>query len=222
MAIQGEIERVVGSGTERASSRWVSLARACEMLGVYESTLRRWSDSGLIRCYRTPGGHRRFAEDDLVELVEGGSSRSDRSFEREALSRVRRHLGADEGAEWHEWVGRSERELFRRMGRRLVSIMNQYISCSEASDALEDEVEYIGSHYGQTLRDRGMPLSQAIRAFAFFRRALDEAAKELTTRRSMSAADSMSARERIARLADRVLVGLSRQYADGTKNDAAE
>ena len=30
----------------RRRSRWVSLARACEILGVNESTVRRWADSG--------------------------------------------------------------------------------------------------------------------------------------------------------------------------------
>jgi excisionase family DNA binding protein len=193
-------------------TRWVNLARACEMLGVYESTLRRWSDSGQIRCYRTPGGHRRFAEHDLLELVEGSSLATDRRFERTALSSIQRQLEAGEGDEWRASIERPERELFKHLGRRLVFIINKYVSSDVTSDALEAEVERIGCQYGRTLHDRGMPLSQAIRAFAFFRRSLDEAAKEQTRRRSMSAADSMQARERIARLADRVLVGLSRQY----------
>ena len=32
------------------STRWVSLSRACEILGVDESTLRRWADAGHVRA----------------------------------------------------------------------------------------------------------------------------------------------------------------------------
>ena len=50
-------------------TRWVSLARACELLGVNESTVRRWADSGEIQVFRTPGGHRRFAEAELLAMI---------------------------------------------------------------------------------------------------------------------------------------------------------
>ena len=52
--------------------RWVNLGRACELLGVNQSTVRRWADSGKIRCFRTPGGHRRLAEADLIAMTRGG------------------------------------------------------------------------------------------------------------------------------------------------------
>ena len=35
------------------------------MLDVSDTTLRQWADSGYIRVYRTPGGHRRFLKDDV-------------------------------------------------------------------------------------------------------------------------------------------------------------
>ncbi|MDE2801655.1 MAG: helix-turn-helix domain-containing protein, partial [Chloroflexota bacterium] len=60
--------------TERrqTSGRWVSLGGACRMLGVNESTLRNWADQGVIRAFRTPGGHRRFLREDLVAAMQGG------------------------------------------------------------------------------------------------------------------------------------------------------
>ena len=51
--------------------RWFTLGQACRMLGVDESTLRRWADGGHVHAFRTPGGHRRFAESDLQELLAG-------------------------------------------------------------------------------------------------------------------------------------------------------
>ena len=56
--------------TARHESRhWLSINEACRLLGVDQSTLRRWSDAGKVPVFRTPGGHRRYAEDDLLTLL---------------------------------------------------------------------------------------------------------------------------------------------------------
>ena len=49
---------------------WLTLQEASRMLGVHPSTLRQWADSGKIPIVRTPGGHRRFAESDVLGLLE--------------------------------------------------------------------------------------------------------------------------------------------------------
>src|SRR3989337_6920 len=49
--------------------RWLTLGQACRLLGVDESTLRRWADSGQVHAFRTLGGHRRFAESDVRALL---------------------------------------------------------------------------------------------------------------------------------------------------------
>lgn len=56
--------------TPRHESRhWLSINEACRLLGVDQSTLRRWSDAGKVPVFRTPGGHRRYSEDDLLTLL---------------------------------------------------------------------------------------------------------------------------------------------------------
>lgn len=46
---------------------------AAEVLGVSEATIKRWADAGLLKCSRTPGGHRKFdAPDVLAFLVDQG------------------------------------------------------------------------------------------------------------------------------------------------------
>lgn len=40
------------------------------MLGVNESTVKRWSDSGKLTCFKTLGGHRRYTPDRILEFVE--------------------------------------------------------------------------------------------------------------------------------------------------------
>lgn len=197
----------------RRRSRWVSLARACEILGVNESTVRRWADSGEIQVFRTPGGHRRFDEAELQDLVETGGRRPDRALESAALSRIRRQLHSNKAdARWYRETDEDERDALRPLGRRLVEIVDDYIAKRGRRGELEEEVSAIGEAYGAELQRRGMPLSQAIQAFTFFRRSLDETAKQLAERNRMSPEDAAIAREQIAGLADRVLLSLTTVY----------
>ena len=43
----------------------LSTSEAARHLGVSLSTIRRWSDMGHLRGYRTPGGQRRFSVEQL-------------------------------------------------------------------------------------------------------------------------------------------------------------
>ncbi|MEX2374278.1 MAG: helix-turn-helix domain-containing protein [Dehalococcoidia bacterium] len=197
----------------RRRSRWVSLARACEILGVNESTVRRWADSGEIQVFRTPGGHRRFDEAQLLELVETGGRQPDRGLEEAAVSRIRRQLHSNkEEVRWHRDTDADERDALRPLGRRLVEIVDDYLAKRGRRVELDAEVSSIGRAYGEELQRRGMPLSQAVQAFTFFRRSLDETAKQLAERNQMSAEESSLAREQIAGLADRVLLALTTVY----------
>ena len=46
----------------------LSIGQAARLLGVTPITARRWTEAGLLPCVRTPGGHRRIAREDVVEL----------------------------------------------------------------------------------------------------------------------------------------------------------
>ncbi len=51
------------------ATQWLSLREAASLLGVHPTTLRAWADAGQVRAVRTPGGHRRFAADDVRRLL---------------------------------------------------------------------------------------------------------------------------------------------------------
>ena len=40
--------------------RYISSKNAAEILGINISTLKRWTENGIIKCTKTPGGHRKF------------------------------------------------------------------------------------------------------------------------------------------------------------------
>lgn len=48
----------------------VSTREASELLGVHESSIKRWCNAGALGCTHTPGGHRRIPVDALVEFAQ--------------------------------------------------------------------------------------------------------------------------------------------------------
>ncbi len=56
--------------SDRSTSRLgLSTSEAARHLGVSLSTVRRWSDAGYLRGYRTPGGQRRFTVEQLDQFL---------------------------------------------------------------------------------------------------------------------------------------------------------
>jgi excisionase family DNA binding protein len=51
-------------------------SQAARYLGVSLATIRRWTDAGHISCYRTPGGQRRFAREQLDVFISSMHRRS--------------------------------------------------------------------------------------------------------------------------------------------------
>ena len=49
---------------------WLTLGQAAKYLGVAQSTIRRWSDTGRVPAFYTPGGHRRYRRMDLDAFLE--------------------------------------------------------------------------------------------------------------------------------------------------------
>ncbi|MFX0067349.1 MAG: recombinase family protein [Candidatus Hermodarchaeota archaeon] len=51
---------------------YIAIGEASQLLGVCIKTIRRWNKDGKIHCYRTPGGHRRFAIIEMERIISGG------------------------------------------------------------------------------------------------------------------------------------------------------
>jgi len=49
--------------------RFYSTADLARVCGVSISTIKRWTDTGFLRCVRTPGGHRRYRVQDVAEAA---------------------------------------------------------------------------------------------------------------------------------------------------------
>jgi len=66
MAYRDSISRRPGG----AEPDWLTLGQAAKYLGVAQSTIRKWSDSGRVPAFYTPGGHRRYRRGDLDAFLE--------------------------------------------------------------------------------------------------------------------------------------------------------
>lgn len=201
--------------------RWLTLGKACRVLGVDESTLRRWADSGHVRAFRTPGGHRRFAESDIQELVSGRGrdSESYRELGDMAVTRIRRqlHRRPAQSAPWYATVDETMRSRLRPLGRQLARLAADYLGRRTRRTVLLETARELGKEYGHELATTGLPLAQAVEAFIFFRRSLDDSTKQASRRQGLSADEALGACEQVNAIADQVLIGLTEAYEDRPK-----
>lgn len=201
------------------STRWVTLGQACKLLGVNESTLRRWADAGHVRAFRTPGGHRRFSEEDLHSLTAGQGPQGRPPYTnltQLALTRIRRRLqrGPGHAAPWYNRISQNDRERLRPLGRRLVGLVSEYLAKGSRRSRLIEEAREIGHEYGEELVKDKLSLPEAVEAFTFFRKSLDDTAMELAQRTNLSAEEAVEVWELLSGLADQVLLAIMEAYSE--------
>jgi excisionase family DNA binding protein len=64
-------DRLAGRRGDRGGDlEWLTLGQAAKYLGVAQSTIRKWTDSGRVPAFKTPGGHRRYRRRDLDAFLE--------------------------------------------------------------------------------------------------------------------------------------------------------
>lgn len=167
--------------TTRSSTKdpgWVSLTAACTMLGVSASTVRRWADTGMVRTFVTPGGHRRFSRVGLEALL------PDRPTTRPSLSDLgetpdrmargyRRETVDDPGRiPWVAELDEPQRERFRTYGRSIVAALVAALDTEDAdirADRLR-EAEDACAEYGRIAGREGLGAPMTADLFLRFRR----------------------------------------------------
>ena len=208
-------EKTITLGSGGDSSRWVTLGRASEILGVDDSTLRRWADSGRLRVYRTPGGHRRFSVVNLEEIVAGDTRhRGSDEIERVAVARIRRQLQRARQKEdgWYSSLSVSRRQKLGDLGRRLIEMVGEYLDKRSPRPRLLEEALEIGGSYGRVLIESGLPLPSAIGAYIGFRRTMDETTRQAALHESLPTEEALEACGQVHALGDQVLRGLAAAY----------
>jgi len=197
-------------------ARWLTIGEASTLLGVNPTTLRHWADLGQVRTFRTPGGHRRFAQEDLLSLLSKGDPAGPLPIDLPAhlLARVRRrmHGSRSASANWVRGIADAEREELRYLGRRLVAIASDYLAQPGRRDALALEASEIGDRYGRVLASHALPFRRVLEAFIFFRDLLEEAAHARPAYRTAGPTEREDFQRHLSAVLDQVLLGAVNGY----------
>ena len=159
------------------SAEWLSLSEAAKLLGVHPSTVRLWSDKGMLPVHRTKGGHRRYKRSD-VDLW-SKTRRETRAVQpddmvKSVIRNVRMQIteGRLEQEAWYQKLDEDARAQYRQSAHSLFQGLMAYLS-SDEQDATS-EAFALGYEYASRARRYNLSYVDATRAFMFFRNALIE------------------------------------------------
>jgi excisionase family DNA binding protein len=180
---------------------WVTLTEACRLLGVSPSTIRRWGDTGMVRTFVTPGGHRRFSRVGLDALLPDRPAATRPSLHElgETPGRMTRGYrravdGAPGRIPWVIELDDVRRERFRAYGRAIVTALIGALDADDLRqrDARLREAEDVCTEYGRLAGREGLASVTTIDLFLRFRRPFIAELAALARRRELDAASTTS------------------------------
>lgn len=158
-----------------AAGDWLTIHEASQLVGVSVATLRRWCDAGEVRCFTTPGGHRRFDRAAVLGLVPTPTVHRPRvTCGGETSIRVvrayRRDVRRGDDSPCLAAVPENLRLLFREHGRAMVTALVELLdeAGTDNGTALA-RAERSAAACGRAAADSGMSLQQALELFLRFR-----------------------------------------------------
>ncbi len=205
------------SNTEKPQDL-LTLREASDMLEVHPATLRTWADQGKLPVYRTAGGHRRFALEDVQSLRRAeqhpGRRQNVETLIYSALGRTRMQISegklSAQGIYAH--YDEATREQHRRLGQRLLRlVMNALASDTESRLDVDQEIRLLGRLYAQMGKRNHLSLREAVQVFLVFRDMLLESALQ-TAAGQVPSSDAMSLYRQINGLVDQILLAMVDHY----------
>ncbi len=201
-------------------SDWLTLSEASTFLGIHPITLRTWVDSGLVRAFRTPGGHRRFRRAELAEFLEKQriptESREIVPAADQTLERIRSEIGtgAIRQAAWFTQLSEEQRAKHRELGQRLLGLLLQFVSREENGHAFLAEAQTLAREYGVAQARAHMKPGELAQAFLFFRRAIIHATYHPASATGQADGDGIRLLQKINTFMDELLVAALNAYEE--------
>lgn len=160
--------------------QWLTLGEASRFLGVDASTLRAWADAGRIPTFRTPGGHRRFAQDALAEFLRRGHAEREVRLAEVIGSRGARLVQEASREEirkqpWYAALDARTSEVMRRVCLRLMDALVGYLAGGRKQAMHLRGGQRAGRALGVQVAHLGLTPAEATRAFLFFRTTITDA-----------------------------------------------
>jgi MerR HTH family regulatory protein len=202
---------------------WLSLGPASRLVGVDPDTLRRWADEGRVVAFTTPGGHRRFDQQSLEQIVsarKGGARRPlamlGATPARLTRAYKRSYAGAVGQAPTHADIGTPDREAYRQDGRQLVAALLAYLDATDRFERSREEASAaaLTDDLARRLAAAGTSLTDSVALFVAARRPFMTEIGRLGSLRALDSAALSTVYEDATGLLDRLLLRLVATHQD--------
>jgi excisionase family DNA binding protein len=197
------------------TEEWLSLSDAAKVLGVHPSTVRLWSDKGILPTHKTHGGHRRYRLNEISLWAE--TSRKSGEIEpegmmNEVVKNVRMQIseGRLQAESWYQKLDEEARSQYRMSSRSLFHGLMQYIT-SNGEDAAT-EAYAIGYEYASRARRYNLSYVDAAKAFLFFRDALVASVIKVYGDARVPSLQASEMYSKIHTFTDEILISLLQTY----------
>jgi excisionase family DNA binding protein len=199
------------------TDEWLSLSNAAKLLGVHPSTVRLWSDKGVLPVHKTHGGHRRYMRGEILLWLETNSMSSEEVIEPESMmnevvKNVRMQISEghlqEEG--WYQKLDEDARVQYRMSARSLFQGLMTYMTSNGEEAA--SETYAIGYEYASRARRYNLSYVDAAKAFLFFRDALVESVMKVYTEANVPTRRATEMYTRIHTFTDEILISLLDTY----------
>ena len=156
---------------------WLTLSDVAKLLGIHPSTVRSWSDQGVLPVHRTQGRHRRYLRSEIELWMQSQSANGMGEpylVVQNAVKTTRFQIseGRLNQESWYNKLDDDAKEQYRRSGRTLMQGLIEYLNSDGRLARAESHA--IGYEYASRGRRYGLSLSEACHAFLFFRNLLFE------------------------------------------------
>jgi excisionase family DNA binding protein len=194
---------------------WLSLSDAARLLGVHPSTVRLWSDKGVLPVHRTQGGHRRYLRSEVILWSQ--TSNKSRAIEpesmmQEVVKNVRMQIseGRLQAEVWYEKLDDDARTQYRLSARSLFQGLMTYVATK--GEEAESEAYAIGYEYASRARRYSLSYVDAVKAFLFFRDTLIESVIKVYGEAKVPAEQAADMYIKMHRFTDDILISLLQTY----------
>jgi len=203
------------SSSKDMTDKWLSLSAAAKMLGVHPSTVRLWSDKGVLPTHKTQGGHRRYKPSEIAIWAESNQRSSEIEPERmmqEVVKTVRMQIseGRLEAESWYQKLDEDARTQYRMSSRSLFHGLMTYMA-TEGADA-ESEAYAIGYEYASRAHRYSLNYVDAVQAFLFFRNTLIASVIKVYREANVSSGQTAETFGKMYTFTDDILVSLLQTF----------
>ncbi len=197
------------------ADKWLSLKDAAKVLGVHPSTVRLWSNKGILPTHKTQGGHRRYKQVEISLWAESSDRSNGIEPERmmqEVVKTIRLQIseGRLQEESWYQKLDEDARTQYRTSSRSLFHGLMTYIATNGA-DA-ENEAYAIGYEYASRAHRYSLNYVDAAKAFLFFRNTLINSVIKVYQEANIPSRQTAETFSRMYAFTDDILISLLQTF----------